>query len=494
VDVRLKEGIDAAFAVDGAQNPWEKAMALTKMSQFFNPLFMPMYDIWQAGGMGGLATSPVAWARGMAKAVKDIQTNSVDLQLAKSLGVMSQPFANPAGDFRATVEDVLSAGGREGMSGMVLDAVRSRVRRIGGRVLKADDFNDFRAPIYNAVMDSAWQTAWGMDQLVRMGTFNTLIAKGFTPEEAAEIASKIHADYADVPAPTRKKFNQFFFTPTFAMSMAKVHTQMVGSALKMMVGRGWGNKVNRRMALGLATSIGMLAGIDAWMKYAGYTTDQWGRRWTKEVRTPQGKETQVVTLAVPLNKTLKYVYWLIDFNDLDPTELGLGRVMDKLKMESGPMIKTVLDVVSNRKMGGGSVYNKFDDKSIQMADAGIYVVNELIGIVDAQLARKITGRKAVPRFANKNERVRRALEKEVPKLIKALNFVQTMHIYSKAGPKRKMAAELNRLNSDLTTEIFFKELAGKEYDQKTWIKNYKKRVNEIVKRERLRSQRARRGR
>ena len=238
------------------------------------------------------------------------------------------------------------------------------------------------------------------------------------------------------------------------------------------------------MAFGGLTTIGALAGIDALMNYYGYETDQWGRRWMK--KGPDGTEV-VHTLASPVNKTLKYAYWLYDFGRPEDTELGVGRMLDRVKMETGPMIKATLSLAENRKMGGDSVYNKFDELSVQLTDAAEFMFRELVGIADLQLGEEHGGR-----WKGSRPSTRAKLEKEIGAVVQALSFLQTMHVYARKEPKQKMARDILTLNTDYEKDIRKAKIMEKKYDKKAWKANYERRIDAIVKRQRLREQRRRR--
>ena len=62
------------------------------------------------------------------------------------------------------------------------------------------------------IMKPLWHFAWGGDQFVRMMTNHHFLSQGFSPSEAADLTALFHADYAAVPAGTRRATAMIFFT------------------------------------------------------------------------------------------------------------------------------------------------------------------------------------------------------------------------------------------------------------------------------------------
>ena len=473
VDARVKEGIDTAFTIDNAPTKWDKIVAHTKLSQFYMPLFMPMYDVHQSLAMAGGIGNPTSWAKAQAKGWKMVMNHDPFVEQLMEVGTFSQPFNTPASNFDDQVKDIKSTSKSEGAIGLLKDQLNIFLDRapgiLGGRS---------RTPLYNAIMNASWNTAWTMDKMVRTGTAIYLMEQGMTIEEAAEVAARVHADYADVPANTRHKLNKFIFTPTFALSMGKVAGAMVNNAVKTGMGFTPTSKVDQRLAWGLASAIGTLAGVSAFFTMGGYEPDEWGKKWVKTVNTRQGKKQIVVNLASPVNKVLGYAHWLSALSNPGETN-SMSSLMRRAQYQSTPAIRTVLGLVNNRKMDGSPIVDTFDPSGWNKAwQRTKFVASELVGLLGTDMLSQYMGGSA-ERFSNEHPKVREQLNGDINFLLKVLNKMQMVSIYTRQSPNSQMKAKMNNLNKTLIYEMRDKKLSGKEFDKKGWIKNYKSRMLEL---------------
>jgi hypothetical protein len=183
----------------------ESLFSITKMTAFYNPLFLPMYDMIQASMLGSAMN--IKMPQYAAKAIKDVWKKTPDYYEALDNGIASKPFNNPMRSWKHMVETAKRSRG-----GQVFDIIKEP------NVLKT---------VYNA----SWHVAWRLDETVRMMSYNYLKEKGFAPREAAQIAARFHSDYASVPASTRRFLNHIFFTPTFKITMGKLYKDMIGNTI-----------------------------------------------------------------------------------------------------------------------------------------------------------------------------------------------------------------------------------------------------------------------
>ncbi|KKK89890.1 hypothetical protein LCGC14_2728580, partial [marine sediment metagenome] len=73
-------------------------MGTIKMMQFFNPLIMPMYDIWQAAA-AGVFLHPIKGAGYIYKGIRDVIKHTDRYYLGFENGLFSKPFAIPHDKF-----------------------------------------------------------------------------------------------------------------------------------------------------------------------------------------------------------------------------------------------------------------------------------------------------------------------------------------------------------------------------------------------------------
>ena len=436
---------------------------------------MPMYDVHQSLAMAGGIGNPTSWSKAQAKGWAMVMNHDPFVEKLMELGTFSQPFNTPASNFADQVKDIKSVSPTEGAIGLLKDQLNIFIDRapgiFGGRS---------RTPLYNAIMNVSWNTAWTMDRMVRTGTALYLMEQGFTIEDAAEVAAKVHADYADVPANTRHKLNKFIFTPTFALSMGKVAASMVNNSVKTGMGFTPSSKVDQRLAWGMATAIGTLSGVSAFFQMGGYEPEEWGKKWVKTVNTSQGKKQIVVNLASPVNKILGYTYWLTALTK--PGEINsMGSLLRRAQYQSTPVIRTALGLANNRKMNGENIYDTFDPSEFSKAwDVTKFVASELVGLLGTDMLSQYMGGSS-ERFSNEHPKVREQLNSDINFLLKVLNKMQMVSIYSRQQPNVQMKAKMNNLNKTLIYEMRDKKLSGKEFDKKGWIKNYKERMFELRK-------------
>ncbi|HUV84500.1 MAG TPA: hypothetical protein VMV86_02260, partial [Methanosarcinales archaeon] len=178
-------------------------MGTIKMMQFFNPLMMPMYDLWQAAA-AGVFLNPIKGAEYFYNGIRDVLKHTDRYWLGYENGLMSKPYAIPY--------DVFENQFKEAMKG----------NKIMSTLKKAALPTNWFQMLYTA----SWHTAWTLDPMIRMMSFNYLLDKGMSPRDAAQLAALFHSDYASVPPATRRTLNKLLFTPTFKIIMGKLYGGM----------------------------------------------------------------------------------------------------------------------------------------------------------------------------------------------------------------------------------------------------------------------------
>jgi len=153
----------------GVRGTFEHVMALTKMMQFYNPLFLPMYDVMQSAATGALAS--IATPRNIRNAWIMASKQNPDYIEAMEHGLFSKPFTMSWEEYEGRMKKAMNE-----------KHVRDNVEKMRDVILTPYQLS--------------WNTAWKLDEFVRLVTYNHLKGKGMEPREAAQVAAKFHSDYA----------------------------------------------------------------------------------------------------------------------------------------------------------------------------------------------------------------------------------------------------------------------------------------------------------
>ena len=260
----------------------DKGLALTKMGQFINPLFLPIYDVWQATMAGSISPlRPIRTFKNIQRAVTDFRSQGDSWQEAGLHGARSTPYVNPIAQYDEYIQ-------------RIAEHPNPFIRAMNGI---------FSQDILRQTYNTSWKTAWALDGFVRQITYRHLSDNlGFKPSDAGRLTALYHADYAGIPTSTRKKLNRVFFTPSFKVAMSKLYLRMIKDSISVSVkageniikGRRIGENISQEEKLmmgGLGRTIGIVMTMDILMtSFMGFERDEWGRRYTKEVETTEGKK------------------------------------------------------------------------------------------------------------------------------------------------------------------------------------------------------------
>jgi len=171
----------------GRSTPFEKVMNAGKMLWFWNFFILPMYDTIQ-GVMLGSMVSPKT-PKCIALAIRDMIKRTPEWYEARRWGLTSTPFPLPFEDFTKFADRV-----RKGYGKWLFDELEhyfDTVKQEKG-IRKAKTFPEIMEDLYRF----SWGTAWMLDGLIRQISYRYLRERGFSPREAATIASMVHGDYA----------------------------------------------------------------------------------------------------------------------------------------------------------------------------------------------------------------------------------------------------------------------------------------------------------
>lgn len=415
----------------------ESLFSITKMTAFYNPLFLPMYDMIQASMLGSVLN--IKMPKYAARAIRDVWKKSPDYFEALDNGLASKPFNNPMRSWKHMVESAKRSRG-----GQVFDIIKDP------NVLKT---------VYNA----SWHVAWRLDETVRMMSYNYLKEKGFAPREAAQVAARFHADYASVPAHTRRSLNKIFFTPTFKITMGKLYKDMIGSTI---TGKFFRDKAGRKYARGLVTTAAILQGFDSFMiSLMDFERDEWGRRYKKVVDTDEGPKEVVFTWSTPANMFLKYYYRARD--SMKPEiESPILDFIQRNIWEFHPLYRVSWQIATNDNGRGDSIVNRWDsdiDKAVKRSWYATKSIVQLLGTMDKELSTK----EAMNKFAKETNKTFEMITR--PFAVKYMRSIEG----------RRKAFKLRKLNKDFQRTLFREALKGRIMTEEQ-IQNFQEEYFQII--------------
>ena len=473
MDMRIIEGLENAFDIDKIQNPYQKMVSITKMLSFYNPLFMPVYDIYQGMIMGGGILRLPQYVWNLGRGMRDVMQRNEHYKHAASRGLFSKPFNNPLHKLSDMQSSIMRTTGKGGIADFAYVAIKNLIGfGYGGQ-------GKLNVPIIHALYNLSWNTAWKLDECVRMATYNTLRGKGLKASEAAQAAAKVHGDYAGIPARTRKIMNNVIFTPTFAVAMLKVQGRMVNELIKGVGTLGIkgprSKTANRQLALGAAVTAAALMGIDQLLKSWGYEPEDWGVKYVKKVKTPEGEYRSVISMSSPLNKWISHYHKIMGLIAPGPEVRTLSQRLSRFKWQLTPAYRIPLDTISNRKNNGDTIWNEFDDPWEKPYKAFLYSAGEVLA-----MSKYLTDRK---QFDNLTPKAREALDADLHNVLRWLDTYHFAFVYGKKGTGAEFSAKArkmtNTLRRDLRNKAKMKELRNNPELKAKWLQNYRRRLKEL---------------
>ncbi|MCB7127998.1 MAG: hypothetical protein J3T61_00465 [Candidatus Brocadiales bacterium] len=504
VDEWFLKYLDDFTTTAGKYHRMGAVLSELKMLQFFNPLFLPAYDMWQGIGLGTfksprvLSKAPadlftigravgrkavggrtVGESLELSPRIKDKTAGAIlkgvhayvnrtpEFYRAGRHGLLSKPFSAPQDDFFNVVLRT-----REG-HGLV--TVLKRAARLGrtGFVTKL--------PVLNELYNYSWQTAWWLDGNIRMISETYLReVKGFTPREAAQEAALAHADYASVPPRTRQWLNRIFFTPTFKIVMARWYTSMVQAAFKvaaepLSLGKIKTTPVEKVRAQSLVAIAGVVLGIDYYFTSQGWNRSVMGVRYTLPMVDERTGETKEMVVSVPNSLTLALKFggrafeaWRREGISME----ALGQFLIMNRWELVPWGNAMMRVAENRN---GEVFTprlehtgKDPVLTRQAGQIATFLTRELIAITRIGLDFVPGLKPEGPNIPTREE-----LKASLPGIIEVLQTLRMAYAYKRASPEGTVSWQIDKLTKAV------RKLArhGKLTDD--IIKNFHKELEKI---------------
>jgi hypothetical protein len=425
-------------------------LGMIKGYQFYNPLFLPGYDLFQAAMLGSFnPVRPFRTGRYFAKAAKDIYYRTKDYHEAMEEGLASSPFNITKSEYNEIIKRT-----KQSLPENIMDWMSPKIL----------------GKIYNLSSDLAWQG----DRWIRMASYNRLIEMGHSPKDAAEIAATFHADYASVPAMSRRKLNKIFFTPTFKVAMGKLFKTMAKSTYKAGKAVLKGEKIDpkdRVYAEGLVNAAVISGAMDIFFKANGFERDIFAYRYSKPVKTEDGEDKEiVVVMPSPINLPIKYIGRAYQ-SFTDPGEINAwSKFARQMSWEIHPLWRMAYNVIANQSESGSPITDIIANTPGQrMFDRTKYIMNSMMPWTQ------------ISEVDDESEKSRAEMEKELGQLFGMVFRPFTNH-YIRDSFEKRTVGKIKKLVDDLRSRQI-----RSVFDPKTdplneeQIERYLNQIQKVVK-------------
>jgi len=328
-----------------------EVLGATKMLQFYNPAFLPMYDVAQAWWTGSVRS--LKTPSNVREAFRSMTKKDQHYWDMHYWGGFSTPFKPGFEKHMKRIKEVVDGN-------TFLGSVKKYV-------------NPYRL---------SWKAAWTGDHFIRMITYHHYLKQGFIPREAAQLAAKAHGDYASIPPKTRRTLNQIMFTPSFKIAMTAAQVDMINSVGKFAYKGGKIDKSKKamaKMAIGLASGIAMREWI--FNQILGFKTDKFGLKYTKTVMTDEGEKELVLHTASPDNVILRLWHRFHPRNMATEPD-KFNALVSRAKWEAHPLYQWAYELLSNKSVTYEPIYNKFDDPDKITRDIFSYSIKRILRITE----------------------------------------------------------------------------------------------------------------
>lgn len=327
---------------------------MVKNFSFYNPVILPFNDIVQQ-----LMATGVKGATNWKAAFNDVKNKTPEYWEAFENGLFSQPYNMFTDTYRNQWVNALSEN--KGLDNKAY------------RLMFSED-------VLGDMMEVSSEIAWAADRMIRMATYRTLLQRGHSPREAAQLSALFHGDYAAVDPATRKVLNNIFFTPTFKIVMAKLYKEMLSSPVKIGEQIYSGREVSqaeKTKMQGLLGTLAVILAIDQlYTNGFGFEREEWGRKYSKKVTDDEGVERNLnVTLSNPANLFVKF-YWRAVESFAPGNTSAFKNLVQKNKYEFTPVIRTAYDFFENKRPDGEPIYNNYGDSSLEKLEKSLVYATE----------------------------------------------------------------------------------------------------------------------
>jgi len=259
---------------EGAYNWWDKALAITKVGAFYNPFIIGKHNISQAvlGGSAGVKNAPKAF--NIVSTKNDLWRRfdeaglyqKTDIPTRVAVDELIQQMSNKTKDY-----------GTENLSKSI-NALSHFFRTTPEELQEILKDKKIAKAIEKAIMGPSMITSgvtWYLDEIQRTNSALNLMDKGYTPEEAAKEAARIHVAYSNIGDQYKKVARRVLFVHAFRMLMPyelfiRPYADAAEQIYKGTTGKGVNPKKLKKAAYVLMATVGLPALFDAYMKLNGW--------------------------------------------------------------------------------------------------------------------------------------------------------------------------------------------------------------------------------
>lgn len=360
----------------------------SKMGAFFNPVFLPMYDVIQSYLTGAInILNPIQTGFNISRAIKDVVTKSDDYWEAELNGLSAQTASTTFEQHNQQFQKAEQGRPREFLSSLF----KADDTNLGIRLAKDISVMPFR--LVTNIYDITFDLAWYGDRAIRQITYRHFKDNiGLDSQNAAQEAALSHADYSSVPQKTRERLNMVFFTPTFKIAMGKFLVSSIRSLATVV--KGIETKRHRQKAAVLANSVALMAAFDMMMTLMfDFERDEFGRRYEKRVDTELGPKDLVFTWSSPHNLFLKY--YERTANAFRPEVLNTPlRILQSNSWEFHPLNRTIFAIINNEGTGRLPIYDPFDSPEEKALDVSKYFIGNIYAMFRSAMDQDLDPRGA----------------------------------------------------------------------------------------------------
>ena len=415
---------------------------VAKMLQFFNPLFMPMYDVWQFAAAGAALTPKTP--KYIVQGIRDSLKKTDNYWLAYENGTFSKPFVIPYDKWEYQFTEAMKGN------------------KMGEFIKKAVLPTNWIPMLYTA----SWHIAWKLDETIRMMTFNMLQDQGMSDRESGQLAALFHSDYASVPPKTRKTLNKLFFTPTFKITMAKLYLGMLQGTAEVLTKGKNASQRGKVLQRGALIAFGIMMGVSQYFKSQGFEEVEKFRKYVKEVETDEGIKEHVITLSHPFNIPWRYYYRIKGAMKPQTTNVA-QKMLQIAKWDLHPIWRVASNIIENYN---GTVYNPFDDPKDIAVDVAIYATGQIVKITESLLESAKEGEIQADAF--------KALQKDFGQL-QAIVLKPFIFDYLRETKMIRKGWAMNKLQKDFKYLMLVSPSRDPKENYKRLL-NYNQRMKEVM--------------
>jgi hypothetical protein len=300
-------GMEDLGGKDGmAYNFFDKILGVTKVGQFNNPMIIWRHNFSQAMLGGTIPRNPVKGAQWFADSVKAVSSKNelwrelneaglyqkTDLPTKKAVDQIISDFAAKTKEYaenQAWSDFVAKFGALTGLRSDEME-----------RLFQNKEFAEIAGKIVMAAPSLVSQITWAGDEVQRtMSAIVLMEEHGYTAQEAAAEAARIHGAYSNVGLPYKNAARRIFFVYSFRLLMPqeyliKPYVTLVKEAHKFAKGKEIDEKAAKAAGWKIMATTLIPFLLDIYMKTKDWERDE------MESRSGYGKLGDKLSIDVPI--------------------------------------------------------------------------------------------------------------------------------------------------------------------------------------------------